>query len=93
MIEHIVMWKLLPGKDKAEAYAAIAPALEGLVGVVPGLLAATVHSCYAGYDLCLCAQLTSKVALEGYQLHHAHLACKEIVHSFMGERAAADFER
>lgn len=92
MVGHIVMWKLQEGKDKEQAYADIKPALEGLVGVVPGLLEACVHKNFAGYDLCLTSKVESREALAVYQTHPAHLKVKAIVHSYMGERAAADFE-
>lgn len=92
MIEHIVMWKLQDGKSKEDAYREIKPALERLVGLVPGLETAAVHSCFGGYDLALVTTLTDRQALEGYQVHPEHLKAKAIVHSYMGERAAADFE-
>lgn len=92
MIGHIVMWKLQPGKDKEQAYREIKPALERLVGIVPGLTEATVHKCYDGFDLCLCTRLASPADLKVYQNHPEHLKAKAIVHSYMADRVAADFE-
>lgn len=92
MVKHIVMWKLQPGKDKAEALAQIKPALEGLVGIVPGLLSALVSPCFDGYDLVLETTLESREAVAVYQNYPAHLEVKKIVHGYMGERAAADFD-
>ncbi|MBC8569384.1 Dabb family protein [Zongyangia hominis] len=97
MIKHIVFWNLkeeAAGGDKIRNGQLIKEKLEGLVGVVPGLLSAQVGVNFNpnGYDLCLCSELASKEALDGYQCHPAHLAVKEFVHQVICERAVVDYE-
>lgn len=97
MIKHIVFWNLkeeAAGGDKAWCAQCIKEKLEGLVGVVPGLLSAQVGVNFNpnGYDLCLCSEFSSKEALDGYQCHPAHLEVKKFVHQVIRERAVVDFE-
>lgn len=97
MIHHVVMWKLREFSDESERRAAvlrIKTGLEGLCGVVDGLIFAEVHEgiTKGGFDLCLGSELRDRAALEAYQTHPAHLVVKEFVHTVIAERASCDWE-
>jgi len=97
MIRHIVMWNL---KEEAEGHDRIYNAnhiknsLEALVGVVPGLISLEVGMNFTdgGYDLCLCSQMESKEALQGYTNHPEHVKVKEFVHKVITDRVVGDYE-
>ena len=93
MICHIVFWKLKE-EHKQENVAVMKERLEALVGVVPGLLDASVGYNDNGgdYDAALVSHLESKEALDGYAVHPAHMAVKEFVHTVAIARESVDFE-
>ena len=81
MVKHIILWKLrseLSAAEKREKAQAIKAGLEGLKGVVPGLL--DIHVQIDGRlessnaDIMLDSTLESEEALKGYAVHPAHLA-------------------
>lgn len=96
MVKHIVLWKLkeTAPAEKAKILAHMKEILTGLVGVVPGLVSAEVGFNYnpEGFDVSLYSELASKEALDGYQIHPAHLKVKEYVRSVISERAVSDYE-
>lgn len=92
MVKHIVMWNLNDCPEAAANGAAMKAKLEGLVGVVPGLLKAEVGLGFNGFDVALVAELESREALEVYQNHPAHVKVKEFVHSVVCERVCCDWE-
>lgn len=75
MIRHMIIWKL---KDDAKegCKAEIKSALEGLVGVIDGLVSMHIltepYECSSG-DIAMDSLFESKEALEGYQVHPKHL--------------------
>lgn len=98
MVKHYVLWKLKEeycGEGKATLMAAIQEGLEGLVGTVPGLLAAKVTigdlpSC-SGADLMLECTLESPEALRAYAVHPAHQAvANSRVRPYTASRVALD---
>ena len=92
MIRHIVMYCIREDCDKAAAIEEIRVALEGLVGVVPGLKAMKIRPTVGGhYDYILYSVFDSEDALAGYKMHPAHLAVKPIVHGYITQRVAGDF--
>lgn len=97
MVKHMIIWKMTDEiTNKAVAKAAIKEALEGLVGVVPGLLEMHIltegFDCSAG-DLMMDSTLESKEALEAYQKHPAHVAVAEnIVRPAVCQRLSFDYE-
>ena len=93
MICHIVIWKLKE-ENKAENIAKLKAQLEALVGVVPGLLDASVGANYNGgeYDVALVTHLESKEALAVYADHPAHVKVKEFVQTIATTRQAVDYE-
>lgn len=94
MIKHIVFWKVRDDEKKQENMLHMKKIITDLVGVVPGLISAEVGINYNpnGYDIALYSVLESKEALDGYQVHPAHLEVKEFVHSVITDRAVADYE-
>lgn len=90
MVQHVVLWKVKEGVNKQEAFTHMKVLLEGLVGRVPGLLAAHVSHGFAGYDVVLVSMFENEEALEGYQQHPDHLKAKEFVHSVVCDRAFCD---
>lgn len=93
MICHIVFWKLKE-ENKAENIAIIKERLEALVGVIPGLLDASVGENYNGgeYDAALVSHFDSKESLAGYADHPAHVKVKEFVHTVAVGRQAIDYK-
>lgn len=96
MVKHVVVWKLKeqdPAK-KEPILAHMKELLEGLVGKVEGLLDAEVGFNYnpEGYDISLYSTLTSKEALDGYQVHPEHLKVKAYVRSVIESRVVSDYE-
>ena len=93
MIRHIVMYCIREDCDKAAAIEKIRVALEGLVGVVPGLEVMKIRPTIGGhYDYVLYSEFESVEALEGYKTHPAHLAVKPVVHGYITERVSGDCE-
>ena len=94
MICHIVFWKLKE-EHKAQHIAVIKDQLEALVGVIPGLLDATVGANDNGgeYDAALVSHFDTKESLALYADHPAHVAVKEFVHSVAIARQSVDFEQ
>ena len=92
MVKHIVMYCLREDCDKGAAIEEIRQALEGLVGVVPGLITMQIRRTMGGkYDYVLYSEFESEEALNNYKTHPAHLAVKPIVHGYITERTAADY--
>ena len=82
MVKHMVMWSFkeeIPEEKKPELKAQIKEHLEGLVGVVPGLIKAEVVTDLlpsSTRDLCLITELESAEALAAYAVNpnHVHVA-------------------
>lgn len=98
MIRHVVVWKLKAedAAGRAASIAAIAGALEPLVGVVPDLLALDIHPNVAAFDanwpVVLVADYSSLGALDAYQVHPAHVRAAAIVREHVSQRTSIDFE-
>lgn len=78
MIKHVILWKLKESvADKASVKAGIKAGLEGLRGVVPGLVDIAVVTdglAKSTADLMLDSTFESEEALKGYAVHPAHVA-------------------
>lgn len=100
MVKHIILWKLrdeLSEEEKNTVKAGIKAGLEGLKGVVPGLLDITVRTDgrldSSNVDLMLDCTLESAEALKGYAVHPAHVAVAESkVRPYTVLRSCLDFE-
>lgn len=78
MIKHVILWKLKDEiADKAAVKAGIKAGLEGLKGVVPGLIDIRVETeglDSSNADVMLDSSFESEAALKGYAVHPAHVA-------------------
>ena len=80
MVKHVILWQLkdeFSEAEKAAVKAGIKEGLEGLVGVVPGLLELRVNTDpleTSNADLMLDSTLESFEALKGYAVHPDHVA-------------------
>lgn len=97
MVKHVILWKLKDGlADKAAVKAGIKQGLEGLKGVVPGLLDVTVRTeglASSNADVMLDTTLESEAALKGYAVHPAHVAVANAkVRPFTEVRMCMDYE-
>lgn len=100
MVKHIILWTLkaeLSEEEKQNVKASIKEGLEGLVGIVPGLVSATVHIdgrlASSNADVMLDSTLESEDALHGYATHPAHVeVANNRVKPFSSQRVCLDFE-
>ena len=92
MVKHIVLYKLKPDVDKAEAVGIIASVLEPLVGKIPGLEHMEIRQAFNGMDYALYSRFESRKALEDYAVHPLHLEAKSHFAHFLETRVAADYE-
>lgn len=100
MVRHIILWTLKPELGEAEKQIIkqhIKEGLEGLKGVVPGLLDIKVEIsgrlASSNCDLMLDSTLESPEALKGYAVHPAHVEVANTrVRPFTSQRTCLDFE-
>lgn len=100
MVKHIILWKLneeLSEAQKAEIKKGIKAGLEGLVGVVPGLLDVKVNVdgrlASSNVDVMLDSTLESEEALKGYAVHPVHVEVANTkVRPYTVLRSCLDFE-
>ena len=98
MIRHLVGWNLqaTDPADRAAAVDAVRSSLEGLVGVVPGLLDLRVFENGADIernsDLALIAHYATVEDLKAYIVHPAHEAAVVVVKAHTKDRWAIDYE-
>ena len=97
MVKHVILWKLKDElEDPAAVKAAIKSGLEGLKGVVPGLLEIAVRTeglASSNADLMLDSSFESEAALKGYAVHPAHVAVANgKVRPFVQTRLCLDYE-
>ena len=97
MIKHVILWKLKDEiADKASVKAGIKSGLEGLRGIVPGLVDITVRTeglVSSNADLMLDSTFESEDALKGYAQHSAHVEVANTkVRPYTQTRLCLDFE-
>ena len=97
MVKHVILWKLKEDvADKASVSAGIKSGLEGLKGVVPGLVEIVVRTeglASSNADVMLDSAFESEAALKGYAVHPAHVAvANEKVRPFTQTRLCLDYE-
>lgn len=100
MVKHIILWKLneeLSEAQKTEIKKGIKAGLEGLIGVVPGLLDVKVNVdgrlASSNVDVMLDSTLESEEALKGYAVHPAHVEVANTkVRPYTVLRSCLDFE-
>ncbi|MDR1800574.1 MAG: Dabb family protein [Lachnospiraceae bacterium] len=99
MVKHIILWDMADGlsnDEKAQRASDIKSQLEALYGVVPGLLEIKVYDSFlpnSNAELVLYSVFESQEALNGYQVHPAHVkVATETVRPFTKNRRCVDFE-
>ncbi len=99
MVKHVILWKLreeLSIGEKMTVKAEIKAGLEGLFGVIPGLLEIRVYTeglSGSNVDLMLDSSFVDEAALKGYAVHPAHVAVAEgKVRPYTAVRSCMDFE-
>ena len=99
MIKHIILWQLkdeLQGAEKDVVKQGIKEGLEGLQGVIPGLLEIKVNTnglASSNADVMLDSSFESEEALKAYAVHPAHVEVADgKVRPFTKTRACLDFE-
>ncbi len=99
LTRHIILWQLredIAPEAREEVKRGIKEGLEGLAGVVPGLLSIRVNTVglrSSNADLMLDALFESEDALRGYAVHPAHVAVADgKVRPFTRTRLCFDFE-
>lgn len=99
MVKHVILWQLkdtLAEEEKETVKAGIKAGLEGLKGIVPGLV--DIHVQTEGLDssnadVMLDAVLESEEALKGYASHPAHVkVADEKVRPYTKVRICMDYE-
>ena len=96
-VKHVILWKLKDDiADKAAVKAGIKAGLEGLKGVVPGLVEIKVQTeglPSSNADVMLDSAFESADALKGYSVHPAHIAVADgCVRPNVKTRLCLDFE-
>ena len=96
MVKHVILWKLKEGLSDLESVkAGIKEGLEGLKGVVPGLVeirVVTAGLASSNADVMLDSSFESEDALKGYAIHPAHVAVANAkVRPFTETRLCLDF--
>ena len=97
MVKHVILWKLKDDvTDKDTVKAGIKEGLEGLKGVVPGLVDILVRIEgleSSNADVMLDSSFESEAALKGYAVHPAHVAVANTkVRPFTQTRLCLDYE-
>ncbi len=96
MVKHIILWTLKEEYNNDGIKREMKTALEGLVGVVPGLLKMEIAIQplpSSNADVMLYSEFESVSALKGYAVHPAHVAVADTkVRPFTKTRTVIDFE-
>ncbi len=96
MVKHIILWNLKDECDKEKVKREMKTALEGLVGVIPGLLTLKIEIAplaTSNVDVMLYSTFESEAALKGYAIHPAHVEAADTkVRPFTAKRTVIDFE-
>ena len=98
MVKHIILWKLKDNysdAEKAGIKTGIKEGLEGLSGVIPGLLSIHVQTeslPSSNADVMLDCTFENEEALKSYAIHPAHVAVANTkVRPFTQTRLCLDF--
>ncbi len=96
MVKHIILWKLKDEHNNEDIKRGIKEGIEGLLGVVPGLLEISVQVDKletSNADVMLYSVLESKEALAGYAVHPEHVKVADtLVRPYTQTRMCMDFE-
>lgn len=95
MVKHIILWKLKDEYNNESVKQGIKEGLEGLLGVVPGLVEIRVETkalSSSNTDVMLYSVFESEAALRGYATHPEHVKVADTkVRPFTQTRSCMDF--
>ena len=95
MVKHIIIWQLKEEANTSEVKAGIKQGLEGLAGVIPGLIEIKVMINpmeSSNGDVMLYSVFESEEALKGYAVHPEHVKVADnIVRPYTKTRACFDY--
>ena len=96
MVKHIILWKLKDEFNTSEVKQGIKNGLEGLLGVIPGLLEIEVKTetlASSNVDVMLYSAFENEEALKGYSVHPEHVKVADtLVRPYTETRSCIDFE-
>lgn len=99
MVKHVILWQLkdeLSENEKTEVKEGIKAGLEGLKGMIPGLLDIHVEINpldSSNADVMLDTSFADEASLKGYAVHPAHVAVADgKVRPFTKTRVCMDYE-
>ncbi len=96
MIRHIILWTLKDEFNNNKVKLEMKASLEGLVGIVPGLLTMEVEIRpleSSNADVMLYSEFESEDALKAYAIHPEHVKVADTkVRPFTKTRTCIDFE-
>ena len=96
MIKHVILWKLKDEFNTDEVKLGIKKNIEGLLGIVPGLVDIKVQIDKlesSNVDVMLWSVLESPEALKGYAVHPEHVKVADtFIRPYTASRACIDFE-
>ena len=95
MVKHIILWKLKEEYNNESVKKDIKESIEGLLGVVPGLIEMKVQTeklDSSNVDVMLYSVLESEEALKGYIVHPEHVkVATNNVKPYVESKACIDF--
>ena len=95
MVKHIILWKLKDEFNTDEIKKGMKQGLEGLLGVVPGLVEMEVQTRVldsSNVDVMLYSTFESPDALKGYAIHPEHVKVADtLVRPYTATRSCIDF--
>ena len=95
MVKHIIIWQLKEEANTSEVKAGIKQGLEGLAGVIPGLIEIKVMINpmeSSNGDVMLYSVFESEEALKGYAVHPEHVKVADnLVRPYTKTRACFDY--
>lgn len=92
MVKHIVLFTVKEGENKDRVAGIAASVLEPLAGRIEGLTHVEVRRTFAGADIALYCELTTKEAMAAYAVHPLHEEAKSHFFHLLSGRVAADYE-
>ncbi len=99
MVKHVILWTLkdeFDGEKKDDIKKGIKEGLEGLKGVVPGLIDIKVNItplASSNCDVMLDSSFEDEASLKGYAVHPAHVQVADTkVRPFTASRVCMDYE-
>ncbi|MBQ7044999.1 MAG: Dabb family protein [Clostridia bacterium] len=95
MVKHIILWQLKEEFNNLNVKQGIKNGLEGLLGVVPGLVEIKVYTEpieSSNADVCLYSVFEDEAALKNYAVHPEHVKVADtFVRPYTKTRSCIDF--